>query len=441
MRRSLIWIAAASLALVSTAGSAADVEETLQLMQQRMNELEARLDATTDDLEAANERVEQQNELITSSGLAEARGSDSSLGSFADSIEIGGWVAASWFWNFNHPDGGNLGGANAGTTGTFGGSYPFHPDSNSFSLDQLWFEIERPVSEENRAGFRADLVWGKTGGLLSDDTGSDTGLSGDDFDLYQAYVQYLAPVGPGIHFKAGKFQTIIGAEVAQSPYNFNITRGQVYQLFQPFTHTGILGTVEGEMGTSFTVGLVNETRSFPARDIDVNNNKALLWSLAWSGDTVGASFNGAWGDSSAPTNGANRSGDKEQIYDVILNWDPTEDFSSYINFDYRISEVDGPTGLGAPNADQEGYGIAAAGRYAVTDRLGLALRGEYVDLKFDNAEPQNGGDNVNLRYWGVTSTADFALTEALTVRAEVRQEASRPSLFEEVLRPGPAARC
>ena len=32
---------------------------------------------------------------------------------------------------------------------------------DSFALDQVWFEVERPIDEENRAGFRLDTVYGK----------------------------------------------------------------------------------------------------------------------------------------------------------------------------------------------------------------------------------------------------------------------------------------
>ena len=441
MRRSLIWIAAASLALVSTAGSAADVEETLRQMQQRMAEMEARLDATTDELEAANERVEQQQELIHNAGLAEPQGSSSGLASFLETIEIGGWVAASYFYNFNDPSGNNLGGVEPNNDGgniqggffngnaggnvgeCVGGCYPFHPDSNSFSLDQLWFEIERAVNEENRAGFRADIVLGKTAGLLSGDYGAGDGLSGNDLELYQGYVQYLAPVGPGIHFKMGKFGTPIGAEVAASPYNFNITRGNVYTVFQPITHTGLSASIETDNGASFLVGVVNETRSFPARDIDVNDQKALIWSLAWAGDTVGASFNGAYGSSDAATGVRNTSNETEVIYDVILSWDPSEKFSGYVNFDYRHTDNNDRT-LGG-DQDERGYGIAAAGRYAITDRLGLAFRGEWIDLKFKNqfqATPSSFADNQKLKYWGLTTTADYSLTENLVVRSELRYD-------------------
>ncbi len=48
--------------------------------------------------------------------------------------------------------------------------------------------------------------------------------------LNRAYIQYLTPVG--LTLRAGKFGTLLGAEVAQTVYNFNVTRGNVYNLLQ-----------------------------------------------------------------------------------------------------------------------------------------------------------------------------------------------------------------
>lgn len=380
-----------------------DVAEQLRAMQERLMQLEDKLDATEDQLEAANERMEEQETLIEEAGIA--RGSSSGLADFIDTIELGGWISASWFYNFNDPDGRVLGEAN---TGAF--AYPFKPDANSFSFDQLWFEIERAVSEENRAGFRADIVFGKDAGLLSGDFGAGDGLSGNDLEVYQAYIQYLAPIGEGVTFQFGKFATLIGAEVVQAPYNFNITRGHVYNLFQPITHTGLLAST-AVAGLDVSLGFVNETRSFPARDIDLNDDKAVLWSVGSAlGETMSWSFNGTHGSSDSGQGVDEPAGNEETILDFIFGFDPNENFSAYVNADWIDSEASSTRG----GNEFDGYGVAVAGRYAVTQRTGVALRGEWVDLDFDR-----GGD---FEVWGLTSTVDYKLTEKLMVRGEVRYD-------------------
>lgn len=411
IRISVSLIALAMFAMpMGAMASTTDVEAQLRAMEARMTELEDKLESANDQLDQASTRLETQQVVIdrvqtdveASSGLA----------SFLDTLEIGGWVSASYTYNFEDIDGVALAGSNSGIVA----ANPFKADSNSFSFDQLWFELERPISEENRAGFRADIVFGKTAGLLSGLTGGD-GFSGNDLEVYQAYVQYLAPIGDGVTIKAGKFATLIGAEVVQAPYNFNITRGQVYNLFQPITHTGILAsTTAGPVDV--TVGLVNGTRNFPASDIDVNKNKAILASI--SGDvneSVSISLAGTWGAAQEAGGGA-LAGDKETIIDLIIGFSPSDSFEAYINADYIDTEND-------LTGDTDGYGIAVAGRYAISERTGIAARVEYIDLEFEGVGAM--ARDVPLELFTVTGTVDHKLANNLTVRGEVRWDSAEDS--------------
>ena len=269
-----LWFGALAW-LLPVASSADDVQEQLSQMQDRMTQLEDRLQATTDQLDDANGRVERQQELIDRSGLAELRPGASGLASFLDTLEIGGWVAGSYFYNFNEPNGEALRGANAGATGF---AYPFHPDANSFTVDQLWFELERPVDESNRAGFRADILFGKTANVLGASPGASTddGFNLDETDLavYQAYVQYLAPIGEGVTFKFGQFGTLIGTEVAPTIYNWNITRSNVYNLLEPITQVGIVANMPFAEKFDVSLGVVNE--DVKNVDVDLNTNKSEM---------------------------------------------------------------------------------------------------------------------------------------------------------------------
>jgi len=397
----------------AAAGTGGDeMQEQLWLMQQKLERMEDQLDATNRRLSDAQRQLENMPEPAES-----ASGLPSGVAGFLSDLEIGGWVAGSYFYNFDDPDGRDLGGFNTGSGNVL--AFPFHPDANSFALDQVWLELEKAASEDSRAGFRLDFVYGKTAGLLSADFGAGDGLSGNDFELYQAYVEYLAPIGPGVTVQFGKFGTLIGAEVAGTRDNFNITRGHVYNLFQPITHTGVLASTQPWEGGSFSLGFVNETRSFPAADIDLNKNKAVLWSVGHSLETVSFSLAGVHGDSDSGQGVDTRAGDKETIIDLIIGWEPTNRFSGYINADYIESEN---SLLGA--ADTQGYGIAAAGRYALTDRMGVSLRGEWVDLDISN-NPRE------LQIFGVTSTVDYSLTANLLARAEVRYDSVRPGKIED----------
>jgi hypothetical protein len=473
MRKELVCMAIVlGFVLAPMASLADDVQDQMQRMEDRMAQMEDRLQATNDQLDAANDVVVRQQEIIDRSGIADQTAGSSGVAAFLDSLELGGWLAGSYFYNFNDPNGENIGGANQGITGF---AYPFHPDHDSFSVDQLWFEMERPVTESNRAGFRADLCYGKICDILSNG-GSGDGHSGssDDFNLYQAYIQYLAPVGEGVTFKFGKFGTLIGAEVAPTVYNMNITRGHVYNLLQPVTQVGVLAEMEFGDGFHGTIGYINE--SVTANDTDLNLDQAFTGQLGWSGETLGVNLSGTYGS----TNGAiNNSGvaflsgvpssatigagtgpggscvpgasticslesDKEIIGDIVVTWDPTPEFSGWLNATYREidlsqtkTKINATTGQfpSTFGSDAAAWGVAAAGRYALNEKLGMALRAEYLSdedgfftgLAFLGAATCSGGvpcgvPGRQVELMSLTGTMDYSLTEQLMVRGEVRYD-------------------
>lgn len=431
-------LAVFAIGLAPSLAMAEDVQDQLRQMQDRLQAMEDKLQATNDQLGAANQRVEEQAALIEGSGLAEGRGASSGLGCLVCDWRIGGWVAGSYNYNLKDPNDaenpfapadGDLSGTNLGNGGLF--YDPLHPDHNTFALDQVWFEIEKEVSEESRAGFRADFVYGKTakwlngggawGGFGSDDPWwDDTALY-----LHQAYVQYAPPIGPeGTVVKFGKFATLIGAEVAGTIYNYNITRGQVWNLMEPIDHIGILvGGPIGDSGFSWALGGVN---GFTPDSPDRNDRKSVTGHLGWANDQFSVGVNGIWG-------GENQGydGDESGLVNLIAKWTPSDRFGMYINGNFAW--MDEPQGT---NLDPYAWGISLAGRYGITERTGFALRGDFVrdedgyilcSGKRGGLQGTSGCNFTNFvntqeidQVWSVTGTLDHLLTDNLMVRAEAR---------------------
>ena len=413
----------AMLGLAPSLAMAGDVQDQLRQMQDRLQQMEDRLQATNDQLGAANQRVEDQAVLIQGAGLAEGRGDSSGLGCLVCDWTIGGWVAGSYNYNLNDPQdrpNGGLGGTNLGVR-----FYdPLHPDHNSFAVDQVWFEIEKEVSEESRAGFRTDFVYGKTakylngGGPFNSDINDDTAIY-----LHQAYVQYAPPVGPeGTVIKFGKFATLVGAEVAGTVYNYNITRGQVWNLMEPIDHIGVMaGGPIGESGFTWGIGGVN---GFLQDDPDVNDRKSVIWHFGWGNDQFSLGTNGIWGGESLGFEG-----DGGGLVNVLARWPPSDRFGMYLNGNFGW--MDEPQGT---NLDPYAWGLSLAGRYGITERTGIALRGEFV--RDEDAFILCGGRFGGLRsggcasgfspsqeidqVWSVTGTLDHLLTDQLMIRAEAR---------------------
>ncbi len=410
---------AGSLLVAGSAAATSDeVERQLVETQTQMQRLDDKIQAASDQLDAANQRVDEQSELIEQSGIAEARGASSGLPGFLGQIAIGGSVQASYFWNANGPTAGRNGGmqdTNAGLNGSF---YPLHPDANSFAFQAAWVDIEREIDEENRAGFRLDVAYGKTaelvGGFGNRDIRDDSA-----FYIYDGYVQYLAPIGDGLTFKAGRFGTTIGSEYANDALNWNITQGSVYNLLEPLDHIGVTAEYAfGDTGFDAKLGVVN---GYFANDPDINESKSILGHVGWENELLSIALNGIWGNEQTASS-ENPSG----VVNAVFTIDPTDRLSFWVNADYDWIDVPGN-----PSA----WGVAAAGRYAFTDQTSLALRAEYVDdndnyLGFVGFDPNGdilGPDDLllaptDVRIWGVTATLDHLLTDHLKLRGEVRYD-------------------
>jgi hypothetical protein len=403
MRSNMITVAAvvAGIFLAAPMATADDVQEQLRLMEQRMAEMEDRLQATSDELNTAKSTVQEQQNLLTDAGLTEdERGIRSGVGNFMKEVDVSGVVAASYNYRFLDSGDDQSAGGNTG--------YFRHPDSNTFALDQLWLTVDKAVTEESRAGFHADYVHGKTAGQQFGGIGFDeSGL------LYSGYVSYLAPIGNGVQIDAGKLGTVLGAETIKANDNFNITQGLVFGL-QPVAYVGFHATTALTDNLSLTVGVVNDV--YTANNFDNENDKAYVAQLSLATDMFGLNVGAIVGEDSTSGAGCLDADDDcyTSVLDVVLSADPTDNLSLWANFDwvrtFMGSNKRAPGGPGNGDA----YGAAVAGRIGITDDTGFATRVEYVhaDSDFNGGLP---GEILSL-----TGTIDHALTDDLKLRLEAR---------------------
>ena len=431
-RVSMVLACAAMLFAVQPAASEDASSSDLAQMRELVQGLQQKVDAQQEQLEHQGQLLEQAQAVAREQQDEEAR---SGLSSFLDQIEVGGHVATSYSYNTNTPKNRNspnslLGGlqggygANGGPSGLF---LPFHQDDNTFTVDQIDFEISKPATEESRAGFGFGILFGQdanflgqgtlvnnNGNPLSRRTQNLDGTS--DYYVTQAYLEYQCGcLGPEITFTAGKFMTMVGGEVYQSPSNFNITRGDVYTLLQPVDHMGLLASTD--LGpTNITVGIVNSGGSgFSSPDF--NNEKSYVASVYVGDDRLNVRTSFIYGAEGTP-NGQNLDSQRQGLVDVTAWFNPTESLSLWANYDYLYLEE---TGLYA-------NGIALAGRAQLTEKVGLALRGEYVREHPANSIPGQQSffvvvdDNRSTELYSVTLTGDYALTDHLTMRAESRAD-------------------
>jgi hypothetical protein len=143
-----------------------------------------------------------------------------------EEIAVNAFLSASYSYNFNRPD--------SGTNQL----RVFDFDDDSFKVDVAEVVLQKAISKPGEAGFRVDLAAGSSIPRVSSSYGL---LQGQDVDLQQAFVSWIAPVGSGLRLDAGKFVTHFGYEVIDGydGYNDNATRSFLFGYTIPFTHTGL----------------------------------------------------------------------------------------------------------------------------------------------------------------------------------------------------------
>jgi hypothetical protein len=383
-------VASAGFAMFVTPAGAAEYQDDMKEMREMVLKLQ-------DQLEAQQSQLDQQEGVIREAGLEEERGTASELSSFLESTDFSGWVSASYFYNFNNPRQ-----PSAGANATF--DNPFHADHNSFQFDEAWFTIDRGATEEMPAGFHFEAVYGATATAFVPGHGG-----GNDLWIPAANVSYLTPWGQTV--TAGKFGTTIGYEVAGAPSNVNITRGITYNLFQPVSHLGATLSQDFDSGMTYTVGIVN---GFGTNQPDANGGKGFLWQVGWGNDMVTLLFNGIIEENTAGP------GHEQVVLDFVAEMTPADNVLLWTNLDYIMTNRDGSSN---GRGDASGVGISVGGRVGVTDDMGIGARGEYA--AFDQGSSQNGALDDDI--WTITGTLDYALTENLSWKGEVKYEGANGS--------------
>jgi Putative beta-barrel porin-2, OmpL-like. bbp2 len=410
--RSLV-AAAASFVLVAT-GAAAEDASSPELQQMRDTMLKMQ-----DQIHAQQAELDAQRKQLEGAGLADDSSARSKLSSFLESVEFSGWVAASYTINSRNKGNNGLRGMNNGIgfDGNQNGpltpvTEPLHADSNTFSVDQLWFRMDKAPTEESRAGFHTDLVLGKTAELLNGTRGP--GFGGDFIEMFTGYVSYLAPVGNGIRLDLGKTATAIGAEVVPTTENWFVTRGIVWSL-QPVTHTGIMASAPVGGGFTLLGGYLNDAYSDTIADF--NKGKTLHGGLTWANDMVSAGANVMWG-----TTTAGNEKFKSGIADLVVKVTPMDRFSMWVNYDYHWNQGQGAAQFTSAHA------VAAAARFQVLERTGVAIRWEGVFEDHGNTTSTPAGLSSALglgghgRLYSLTGTIDHMLTDNLMIRGEARYD-------------------
>lgn len=251
----------------------------------------------------------------------------------------------------------------------------------------------------------------------------------------------------------GKFDTIYGAEVADSQLNVTYTRSMLNYFGQPFFHTGL--RADWELSDVFqlrflavngwnnawdnnlgkTVGVQANWKPIPSSD-------ALLVAVGWLGGpeqadsvTVACDADTAYAAGAcAPAPGAEASetvlayGSNNRrfrhIVDAIVDWTPTARFRVLLNGDFATEEVQA---FGASSsARKTWYGVDATLRETLGSAVFLGVRGSW----FRDRNGYLTGTDVDTRVTSGTLTLGITPVPGLVAKLEPRVDVANEPFFQ-----------
>ena len=312
---------------------------------------------------------------------------------------LSGYVDVSAQWNPGQQNG--LYGVVGNTPGyAYGGINK----ADGFNLNAVDLALDKPMDESSwAAGYHVELVAGPDNpAKLSVGTvgGVNTGpivsqVSSPLVGLRQAYITLRTPLGNGIEWKMGVFDTIIGYESTSSPLDPNYTRSYGYSI-EPTTHTGLLAsykfgdclTITGGVADGSNVGTIVQPingRSAYETQKAVMGAIALTAPDSWGalkgatlnlGVVNSADSNWAGGYTIPIVGGTVNTFGTTSWYAGLMIPTPNSKLKFGTCFDYLELHNSGQVGN---KSDDSTWNVAAYGNLQATDKLSFKVRGEYLN--------------------------------------------------------------
>jgi hypothetical protein len=368
--------------------------------------------------------------LNSAAKAEDAAATSSTVLTSLSSTTLSGYVDTSAQWN--------LGTGNANTPNyTFGGA----SKADGFNLNVVQLSLDKPLDEsEWAAGYHVDLWLGPDANALG--TASINSSGGSDFAIRQAYVALRTPLGNGIDWKIGVFDTVIGYESLSSPNNPNYTHSYGFTI-EPTTHTGILGTYKINDMINISAGIantfgpsINEKGQGPnvSNSTVAESYKTYMASVAltaptdWGwigGSTLSAGIVNGFNSGAGEFGG----GGQTSFYAGATVNTPMSALKLGAALDYSTVRDPAQTFNGAGgDGDFAGDGTAWAGAlyasFQATEKLSLNFRGEFLDDASDVVVDSSDLGMRRAKIWAATATAQYDLWKNVISRVEFRWDHS-----------------
>ncbi len=348
--------------------------------------------------------------VVSLGSVVQAEEAQHPVNTAVSSTTLSGYVDTSAVWKFG-----------TGNASLPSRSFDGADKQDGFNLNVVKLSLEKPLDEGQwSAGYKADLLFGPDAQTYQQIIG---GGAPDQVGIQQAYVALRAPVGNGIDFKMGVFDTIVGYESFDSYKNPNWSRSYGYAI-EPLQHTGVLASYQATDWLGLSAGIANTVNSSI-------NQRAFRTPEGWADESektymggvtltapesmgflkgatlYGAIINGLNGPAYATDNRLT------QYYAGATIPTPLEGLSVGAAYDYRANGMAGKVDSSYANA------VAGYISYQATEKLKLNNRFEYASgtkgTFFTIADNRHNDEVV-----ADTVTVDYSLWANVITRAEFR---------------------
>jgi hypothetical protein len=284
-------------------------------------------------------------------------------------------------------------------------------------------------------GFKVEANFGDDANIINSYPKSVV-APGTDIDLTQAYLSLNSGQFTGI---VGKFETLAGAEVIESPSDLNFSRSILFGFAVPFTHTGGRLTWAMNPHISFIAGLNNgwdTTHPQNPNGLPFIDTSALtieggaIWnpSAAFSA-TVDGYVGQVQEGNAVATPGffvVNPGRPNRSLVDAVLSWQATPSWKFVLNGDagqQTNSNIFNNTGALIGYGTGTWSGIAGYANYAINSKWSATARGEYF------ADYGGLRTGQTMRWAEGTVTLQYSPISNVIVRGEVRGDKANQLFF------------
>ncbi len=346
--------------------------------------------------------------IVSMAAVATAEEAENQALTAVSGTTISGYVDTSMNWQFGDlkTSSGRSWNSDAGT-------------QNGFNLNAVKIGVGKALEEDASvwaAGYQADVVFGDIAGLYY------AANANGNVALQNAYVDLRAPIGNGLDFRFGLFQTIVGYESDDAYLNPNFSHSYGYAL-EPMQHVGGLLSYHFDLNDWILGAYAGVANTYDAR---FTNDRASDSSRL----TYMGALNLVFPESTGFMEGT-------EIYGGVISGVDTfsrgTDSPNRVNYYAGITLPLPVTGLrlgfaydyrhdGSDNTWEGSWADAYAAYLAfdVTEKLTLANRIEYANGKVGTWSVVGTDWSKEDEFLSDTFTVSYKLWENVITRAEFR---------------------